>query len=353
MIAMDDASAHMRRAFFFMGEQSTDMKKILMIATGGTIASKNTKAGLAPALSADDLLACVPEIKTICRVEEVQPFNLDSTNIYSRHWLEIEKIVETNYSEYDGFVVTHGTDTMAYTAAALSYLMQDIAKPVVLTGSQNSAYLRDTDARKNLLDAFCFASDDNAFGVNLVFNGAVILGTRSKKTRTRSYNAFSSIDYPDVALMREGKPLYFLNEPKPRTPRFYHRLNDKVFVLKMVPGISPDIFDYLKEHCDGLVIESFGSGGLPSYENDELFSRLKDFLSTGKAAVFTTQVEREGSALDKYEVGRKLLSAGSVLEAKSMTTEATVAKFMWALAEAKSGQELRKLFETPVRHDIY
>ncbi len=329
------------------------MKKILLIATGGTIASKTTKTGLAPALTAEDLLSCVPEIREVCSVEEVQPFNVDSTNVYSRHWLEIERIVEKNYNQFDGFVVTHGTDTMAYTAAALSYLMQNIAKPVVLTGSQKSAYLRDTDARKNLFDAFSFASDDRAFGVNLVFDGAVILGTRAKKTRTRSYNAFQSIDYPDVAIMREGKPFYYLNEPKPETPRFYHAMDDNIFVLKMFPGLSPEIFGYLSEKCDGLVIESFGAGGLPDYDNDEFFMRLKAFLNKGKTVVCTTQVEREGSALDKYEVGRKLLSCGNVLEAKSMTTEATVAKLMWALAEAKNGADVKKCFETPVRHDIY
>ena len=329
------------------------MKKILMIATGGTIASKSTNRGLAPALTADDLLSCVPEIKEVCSVEEVQPFNVDSTNVYSRHWLEIEKIVESSYDKFDGFVVTHGTDTMAYPAAALSYLMQDVAKPVVLTGSQKSAYLRDTDARKNLFDAFSFASDDRAFGVNIVFDGAVILGTRAKKTRTRSYNAFQSIDFPDVAIMREGRPFYYLNEPKPAQPRFYHEMDDKIFVLKMFPGLSPDIFGYLSEKYDALVIESFGAGGLPDYDNDEFFLRLKDFLAKGKTVVCTTQVEREGSALDKYEVGRKLLSCGNVLEAKSMTTEATVAKLMWALCEARRGGSVKTLFETPVRHDIY
>lgn len=330
------------------------MKKILMIATGGTIASKNTGTGLAPALTAEDLLACVPEIKEVCKVEEVQPFNIDSTNVYSRHWLEIEKIIESRYKAFDGFVVTHGTDTMAYTAAALSYLMQDMPKPVVLTGSQKSVFLRDTDARKNLFDAFSFAADDDAFGVNIVFDGAVILGTRAKKTRTRSYNAFASIDFPDVAIMREGKPFYFLNEKKPKKPRFFHDMDDRVFLLKMVPALSPAIFDYLSDACDGLIIESFGAGGLPDYDNDEFFLRLKDFLAKGKTVVCTTQVEREGSALDKYEVGRKLLGCGNVLEAKSMTTEATFAKLTWALAESRrSGTSVKKLFETPVRHDIY
>ena len=329
------------------------MKKILMIATGGTIASKSGSHGLTPALTAEDLLACVPEIKDVCQVEEVQPFNIDSTNVFSRHWLTIASIIEKRYQEFDGFVVTHGTDTMAYTAAALCYLMQNIDKPVVLTGSQKSAFLRDTDARKNLFDAFSFAADDRAFGVNIVFDGSVILGTRAKKTRTRSYNAFSSIDYPDVAIMREGKPFYYLNDEKPTSPCFYHAMDDNIFLLKMFPGVSPEIFGYLSDKCDALIIESFGAGGLPDYDNDEFFLRLKAFLDAGKIVVCTTQVEREGSALDKYEVGRKLLSCGSVLEARSMTTEATVAKLMWALAEAKRGADVKTLFETPVRHDIY
>lgn len=330
------------------------MKKILMIATGGTIASKNSGAGLAPALTSKELLDCVPEIAQVCLADTVQPFNVDSTNVYFTHWLEIARIIEERYGDYDGFVVTHGTDTMAYTAAALSYLVQNSPKPIVLTGSQKSVYLRDTDARRNLIDAFCYCVDDGASGVNIVFDGNVILGTRAKKTRTRSYNAFSSIDFPDIAVMRDGKPFYYIKEEKPRqAPEFYRALNGNVFVLKMIPGISPKIFDYLAENCDGLVIESFGSGGLPNYENDEFFSRLKKFIARGKAVVCTTQVEREGSALDTYEVGRKLLSCGNVMEAQSMTLEAVVAKLMWALANAEDEEGVRKLFATPVRHDIF
>ena len=222
-----------------------------MIATGGTIASKNSGAGLAPALTSRELLDCVPEIAQVCVADTVQPFNVDSTNVYFSHWLEIARIIRENYEKYDGFVVTHGTDTMAYTAAALSYLIQNSPKPIVLTGSQKSAYLRDTDARRNLADAFFYCVDDGASGVHIVFDGNVILGTRAKKTRTRSYNAFSSIDFPDIAVMRDGKPFYYIREDKPiGAPVFYSVMNPNVFVLKMIPGISPDIFDYLADHCD-------------------------------------------------------------------------------------------------------
>ncbi|MDE6059887.1 MAG: asparaginase, partial [Clostridia bacterium] len=313
------------------------MKNVRMIATGGTIASKNEGEGLTPALTSEELLACVPEIADICQVTTVQPFNLDSTNLRPAHWLKIAKIIEERYNDFDGFVITHGTDTMAYTAAALSYLIQNSPKPVVLTGSQKSAYLRDTDARQNLYDAFAFCADNAASGVHIVFDGNVILGTRAKKTRTHSYNAFTSVDFPNIAIMRDGKPFYYIKTEKGE-PRFYNKLNDSIFVLKMIPGLKADIFDYLDTNCQALVIESFGSGGLPDYGNGEFFKRLKQFLASGKTAVLTTQVEREGSALDKYEVGRKLLKCGRVLEAHCMTLEATVAKLMWLLSFAKDDE---------------
>ncbi len=329
------------------------MKKILMIATGGTIASKETEEGLAPAISSQELLSCVPEVAEACSVDTVQPFNLDSTNVRAPHWLQIADIIERNYGIYDGFVVTHGTDTMAYTAAALSYLIQNSSKPIVLTGSQKSVYSRDTDARRNLSDAFLFCADDNSYGVRIVFDGSVILGTRAKKTRTRSFNAFSSIDFPAVAVMREGWPFYYIKGAKPQGgPVFYHSMDENVFVLKMIPGLSADIFDYLEGHCDGLIIESFGAGGLPNYADDAFFTRLKGYLAKGKLAVLTTQAEHEGSAMDKYAVGRRLRSCGRVLEARCMTLEAIVAKLMWILSFAH-GDRAEQLFYTPVENDIF
>ena len=134
------------------------MKKILLLATGGTIASRPTAAGgLAPAITSEELLACVPELADLCAVDAVQVFNLDSTNVGPAQWQSIVHCIKENYDAYDGFVIAHGTDTMAYTAAALSYMVQNSAKPVVLTGSQKSIYNRDTDARNNLYRAFVYA----------------------------------------------------------------------------------------------------------------------------------------------------------------------------------------------------
>ncbi len=328
------------------------MKKIMLIATGGTIASKNTEGGLAPAIASDELLDFVPEISTVADVTAVQAFNLDSTNICAAHWLEIARLIRANYTAFDGFVVTHGTDTMAYSAAALSYLAQGLDKPVVFTGSQKSVYLRDTDARKNLADAFFYCADGDAAGVKIVFDGKIILGTRAKKTRTRSYNAFTSIDYPEIGILREGSPYYYIREEKPRTePVFYAKMNERVFVLKLFPGISADVFDYFDGHCDGLIVESFGAGGVPDYGGDAFFKRMKKFAEGGKFVVFTTQVEREGSALAKYAVGRKLLDCGNVLEARSMTLEATLTKMMWLLGNF-APREIAERFYLPVQKDI-
>lgn len=329
------------------------MKKICLIATGGTIASRNDGEGLAPMITPEEILDCVPEIASRCQVSAIRPFYLDSTNLYSRHWLELAAIIKENYDEFDGFVLLHGTDTMAYTAAALSYLIQGSAKPIVLTGSQKSIYLRDTDARSNLCDAFAYCTDEGASGVHIVFDGKIILGTRAKKTRTKSYNAFSSIDFPEVGIIRDGKAVYYIPEEKPLWgPVFFDKMADEVFVLKMIPGIKPDIFDYLSEHYGAVIIESFGSGGLPRYEDDAFFEGVKRFTDKGKFVVIGTQVEREGSALDVYEVGKRFLSCKNILEERSMTLEATVTKLMWVLAQTKEEAEVRKLFLTPVGKDI-
>ena len=135
---------------------------------------------------------CVPELAEFCRIDAIQLYNLDSTNMGPEQWQGIAAAVQENYDRYDGFVITHGTDTMGYTAAALSYMIQKSPKPVVLTGSQKSIYNRDTDARNNLWRAVAYACHPDAWGVQIVFDNQVILGTRARKTRTKSFNAFSA-----------------------------------------------------------------------------------------------------------------------------------------------------------------
>lgn len=150
------------------------MKNILMIATGGTIASKEGDLGLTPAVTGEELAASVPGIKDICHLEVLQLMNIDSTNMRPRQWLMIRDAIMENYNNYDGFVVLHGTDTMAYTAAALSYLIQDSVKPIVLTGSQKPMANPYTDAKINLFQSILYAADDLSCNVCIVFNGKLL-----------------------------------------------------------------------------------------------------------------------------------------------------------------------------------
>ena len=208
------------------------MKKILLIATGGTIASKYTDKGLSPQISAEELLSYVPEAREFCEIDHIQPFNLDSTNVCSRQWTQLAELIEKKYEYYDGFVICHGTDTMAYTAAALSYLIQNNLKPIVVTGAQKPIDLAITDARANLLDSLRFASHPKAHGTNIVFGGSVIAGTRAKKERSKSYNAFSSINYPDIAVIQDRRIVFYIDDKNHITDRirFYHKLDDRVFL---------------------------------------------------------------------------------------------------------------------------
>ena len=325
------------------------MKKILLIGTGGTIASEMTEGGLTPELTTEQLLSQVPAISGICDVDCIQLLNLDSTNIIPGHWQTMARCVRARYEAYDGFVITHGTDTMAYTAAALSYLIQGSPKPIVLTGAQKPIGFDSTDSKVNLMDAFRCAAEDLP-GVSIVFNNRVILGTRAKKTRSKSFQAFSSINYPDLGVLRDGVLLRYIRQECKAAPVFYDRLNTQVALLKLVPGVTRGLADYLLERNDALIIESFGVGGLP--EDSGLYDCVRDAMEAGKTVVLTTQVENEGSDLGVYHVGHALKNDLGVLEAYDMTCEAVVAKLMWILGQTRRREEVARLFYTPVAQDI-
>ncbi len=322
-----------------------------MITTGGTIASADSGDGLVPSLASDALLSHVPEVRDICRVSTVGLYNLDSTNMRPEFWLEIARYIRGVYDDYDGFVITHGTDTMAYAAAMLHYLIQNSKKPIVLTGAQIPIEKRDTDARENLTDAFMYASDKGASGVHIVFGDKIIAATRAQKTRTKSFNAFSSIDYPEIGFIR-GEVKYYIREEICGDVRFYDEIDSSVIVVKLIPGMRADIFDYIADRYHAVIIESFGVGGLPYYENDEFVEKIEALIKKGVRIVITTQVPHEGSDMGVYQVGLRIKQKYELPEAYDMTTEAVVAKVMWALPRCKSAAEFSKLFHTPVGNDI-
>lgn len=330
------------------------MKRLLLIATGGTIASRYTEGGLSPQISSEDLLSYVPEARTFCEIDTVQPFNLDSTNVCCEQWLKLARLIEKKYEYYDGFVICHGTDTMAYTAAALSYLIQNNRKPVVITGAQKPIDLAVTDARTNLLDSLRFTSHEKAHGVNIVFGGNVIAGTRAKKERTKSYNAFSSINYPQIAVIQEQRILFYIDDKDQVTRRltFYHELNPRVFLYKLIPGSSGRVLELLFDSYDAVIIESFGVGGLPDYGDESFYQAVKKCIRSGKVIVMATQVTHEGSDMSIYQVGKGMKSAFDLPESYDMTLEAAVAKTMWALGRTKDPQEFKRLFYRTINHDL-
>lgn len=328
------------------------MKNILMIGTGGTIASEMTPSGLTPELNSTQLLSFVPRIGEMCHVDCVQLYSLDSTNIRPAHWLGVARAVRENYARYDGFVISHGTDTMAYTAAALSYLIQGSPKPIVLTGAQKPIWFDGTDSKRNLTDAFLYTCR-GCGGVQIVFNGKVILGTRARKTCSKSFQAFSSVNYPDLAVVQDEHLLQYMRCACYPSPVFYDALDDKVGLLKLIPGTPAAVLEFMLDRFDGLVIESFGVGGLPEYEGDaSYFDIIHRGIARGKLVVMTTQVPNEGSNLAVYHVGGRLKSALRLLEAYDMTTEAAVAKLMWIMGQTRDFDEAERLFYRPVARDI-
>lgn len=336
------------------------MKRILLVATGGTIASAEEGTGLTPALTGEQLAAVVPGLGALCDFDVVQLMNIDSTNMRPAEWIRLASEIAGAYDDYDGFVVLHGTDTMAYTAAALSYLVQG-DKPIALTGSQLPMGDPFTDGRLNVWQAFRFAVDDRARGVCVVFAGKVIAGTRARKQRTTSFDAFESVNLPLVARFR-GENLVMApcfdggfeasgarSAADAGAPRFFDALDDRVCAVKLTPGMNPALITALKPDFDAIVLEAFGIGGIP--EGDAYREAVFDWVDSGRTLVITTQVPEEGLDLGVYEVGRSYAEHPGILKGADMTPEALLAKTMWILGRTDDPARVAELFYAPVNFD--
>ena len=326
------------------------LKKILLIATGGTIASVHTEDGLVPNISSEMLLETVPEVAELCETDTVQLLNLDSTNIRPGHWIKIAQCIAENYNDYDGFVITHGTDTMAFTAAALSYMIQNNTKPIAITGAQKTVDMPGSDVRSNIIDAFTVATDDSCMGVNLVFSGSIIAGTRARKNFSKSSAAFGSINFPELGKAQDHRVIRYIDQNIYFNPKFYDTLNPNVGLVKFSPGMRRDVLEYAIDKYDGLVVESFGVGGIP--EHADFYDCFQQAVEKGKLIVITTQVPNEGSNMSIYRVGTRIKTSLPVLEAYDMTTEAALAKLMWILGQTDDYDEAKKLFYKTISYDI-
>ena len=326
------------------------MKNILLIATGGTIASSQSDNGLTPAVDINRLVSYVPKINHICNFDCISIMNVDSSNMSPQLMASIADSIADNYSRYDGFVVTHGTDTMAYTAAGLSYMISNLTKPVILTGSQLPIEADNTDAIHNLYDAFLCACDDFK-GIYIAFNGKLISGTHAMKIRTIGFDAFISVNAPYAALIENGvitrcsdtkSSARSSSDTLPLTVDT--KLCSDIMVLKIFPGMGTDIMDYIKFHYKGVIIESFGIGGIPNSGSD-MIAKIHELIDAGIAVVITTQCLYEGINLNVYEVGRTLAKQ-DIISGGNMTTEALVMKLMWALAHFDTLDKIKEYIES-------
>lgn len=328
-------------------------KKILVIGTGGTIASVSADEGLKPRADVSELLTCVPEVKEFCKLDMIQAMSIDSTNMMPANWKVLVKIIEQQYDVYDGFLILHGTDTMAYTASALSYMIQNSEKPIVLTGSQRPMEENRTDAKENIYQSIRYLVHKDAFGVNIVFAGKVIPGTRARKYKSHSLDAFECVSVPCRAEFHDKKLLIYETKPdKEYATHFYYELEERILLWKIIPGMSSEWLLKLSEEFEAVVIEGFGLGGIPDVDRCAYFHVLESLVKRGKVIVVTTQVSYEGTDMSVYEVGKKYKTKLDVLEGSYMTTEAIVTKLMWLLGMTKERQEIKRRFVETINKDL-
>jgi L-asparaginase len=326
------------------------MPKLLLIATGGTIASLPANRGLEPALRASQLLALCPPPNG-CQIECLDLFNMDSSNIQPEEWLIMAQTIAQKAPGFDGVVLTHGTDTMAYTASMLSFLLQNPPIPIVLTGAQYPLIRPDSDGRANLLGAMAAATGLYG-GVYICFGSAVMRGCRAVKTRTSSPQAFESINAPYIGTVVNGK-FVLLEAPPASTPPFrqYTAIEPRVALVKLIPGTAPEQITMLKG-CGvrGVVVEAFGLGGVSNFRRDHA-EAIAQLMRGDIPVVLASQCLYEASTPDLYAVSRPLKEAG-VISAEDMTTEAAVTKLMWALAQSDTIEGVRRLLQTDLCGEI-
>lgn len=321
------------------------MKKLMILSTGGTIACTQTEDGLIPRLSADDIMAYVPDAAKLGKIETKTILNLDSSNIQPEEWRLIAKAVFDCLQDFDGIVILHGTDTMAYTASMLSFMLRNVDKPVVITGSQLPVGHPNTDAKANLRDAMITAASGIP-GVVVVFDQQIMLGCRVAKVRTTSQNAFESINRMPVGRVRFGRVRLIAPTEKPNgKPALDDAIEPNVFLLKLIPGTRPEVFDDIARlGYRGVVIEGFGLGGLHCLRRN-LLEGIQKLMDANVAVLLTTQCRYEPSDPTVYETGRLALELG-ILQAYDMTSECAVTKLMWVLAHATTPEEVRRMMYT-------
>lgn len=322
-------------------------KKLLLLSTGGTIASVVSSAGLVPKESGEELIKMLGALPYDVDVKDI--LQLDSSNIQPEEWQLIAQKIYEYRNDYDGIVLSHGTDTMAYTASMLSFMLQGIEVPVVLTGSQVPINVVLSDAPDNLRLAFAAAATCQP-GIYLAFDHKVMLGCRSVKVRTTNFNAFESVNVPPVAKVTSDGLVFRKHKEETTTDQLDHcvlntTINPHVSLIKLFPGFDPQLlFAMVDNGCRGIVIEGYGLGGM-NFIRRNMVAAIGKLIRAGIPVIASSQCLYERSDLTKYEVGREALLEGAI-SARDMTSESTIAKLMWALGQGMDVHEVSQFFDT-------
>ena len=333
------------------------MKKILMIYTGGTIGMMNTPAGYAPRKEAfHALLNQLPELRDPAMprwdIVDMDPL-LDSSNITVVEWNAIGALIADHYAAYDGFVILHGTDTMAYTASALSFMLRGNSKPVILTGSQIPLCEIRNDARDNIVTALLIAAGDQVHEVCLYFGGKLLRGNRAIKYSADDLIAFESPNYPPLAEV--GIAIRYhrsaLLPPCRGSFSLQPLENVPIGVIKVFPGIQFELFDsIMTQRLRGIVIETFGAGNIPG-RADSLLPIIRKASENGTIIIVCSQCPHGAVSLGAYETSSALRSAGAV-SGYDITTEAAVAKLYYLFSRGLSRDAIRRRMERSLRGEI-
>jgi L-asparaginase len=336
--------------------------KILLIYTGGTIGMiRDEKQGSLKAFDFDQLLSKIPEIKLLDHHIDTVSFEqpIDSSDFGISDYQKLAKIIFENYDNYDGFVVLHGSDTMSYTASALSFMLENLAKPIIFTGSQLPIGDLRTDAKENLISSIQIAGlkingKTVIKEVGLYFEYKLYRANRTTKANAEQFEAFESPNYP--YLVKSGVHLQInhsaLKKIRKNKPLVLHtELDDQILLLKLFPGLDASVFTSLINipHIKGIVLESFGSGNFKT--NDWFIEGIQTKINQGIPIVNVTQCIGGKVQMGKYYTSQRLQKAG-VVSGKDMTTESALAKMMYLLPKRLSMKVFKTIFETSLRGEV-
>jgi len=335
---------------------------ILLIYTGGTIGMiKDPKTGVLRSFDFDNLLVKIPELQLLACSIETFSFDepIDSSNMNPDYWVQIAEIIEQNYSAFDGFVVLHGSDTMSYTASALSFMLENLAKPVIFTGSQLPIGDLRTDAKENLITSIQIASLQEKGHpvikeVCLYFEYKLYRGNRTTKINAEHFEAFASLNYPDLA--ESGVHLkvnkdYLLKSTKGKKLKVHKTLNNNIAIIKLFPGISENVMRsiFSTPNLEGVILETYGAGNTTNRQ--WFIDMLKEYTNKGIHIINVTQCSGGSVMMGQYETSTQLKDIG-VISGGDMTTEAAIAKLMYLLSKNLSIIEFKECFESSLRGEI-